>query len=71
MEENMDEKIKRAEKMCLKKYGLGARITFNIQGFDVGLDMGPGPNHYHSGSKMIREIKSILGPFSCTDVYRF
>jgi hypothetical protein len=63
---NMRAKIKEAEKMCLEKYGVHAKITFNIQGFDVGIDE---PIYYKPQARMIQDIKQIIGPFCNTDIY--
>lgn len=62
----MKEKIKRAEAMCLKKYGVVARITFNVQGYDLGIDE---PIYYKAQAEMFKDIKKIIGPFCNTELY--
>lgn len=64
----MSSLIKEAEKMCLREYGVIAKITFNIQGFDVGVD---GPIYYKEQERMIQQIKEIIGPFCNTELYVF
>ncbi len=62
----MKKLIKQAEKMCLEKYGVRAKITMNIQSFDLGIDESI---YYKAQERMAQDIKDIIGPFKNTDVY--
>ena len=62
----MKEKIKKAEEMCLKKYGVIAKITFNAQGYDLGIDE---PIYYKTQAEMLKNITEIIGPYCNTELY--
>jgi len=66
----MKEKIKEAEKMCLNKYGVNAKITLNLRGWELGIDE---PIYYKAQARMVEEIKKILEVYTntdvCTDIY--
>lgn len=63
-----EDKIKEAEKMCLERYGVRAKISFNTQGFDLGIDE---PIYYKAQAQMVQDIKEIIGPFCNTELYVF
>jgi len=62
----MEELIKRAEKMCLEKYQVVAKIKFRPQGYELGIDE---PIYYKAQAEMFRDIKKIIGDFNCTELY--
>jgi len=62
----MKEKIKKAKRLAWNKYGVRATITFNLQGFELGIDE---PIYYKAQARMIKDIKEIIGPFCLTELY--
>jgi len=63
----MKEKIRRATEMAWKKYGVKIKITFNPQGFDLGIDE---PIYYKAQSQMVQDIQDIIGlSYKNTDIY--
>lgn len=63
---HFEDKIEDAENMCLEKYGVVAKITFNTQGYDLGIDE---PVYYKAQAEMFKDIKKIIGPFCNTELY--